>query len=200
MSATINSPSIRKERFGDSNTVGTVYSVAGLTVEEAGVGIVRQTRFTFSAMAFAISDTNTYGAQQIYTFPEGRICVLGAVGTITPTTTSVLASTLNTGVTVQWGIGTVTASAGTLATTMQNVIPGTGVTPVTFTASTTINVAPAAATAAFTATVLGSYDGTSTAVKLFLNMGVPTATDIDGDATLTVDGVVTVTWLLLGDY
>lgn len=68
----------------------------------------------------------------------------------------------------------------------------------TFPSSTVINVAPAAVTgvlANIAAAQVGAIlDGRSTAVDLFLNLGVAAA-DIDGDATVTITGTVAVTWI-----
>ena len=137
-------------------------------------------------------DTEQGGGVKIYDFPEGRILFLGSTASIAVTTTSVLASTLNAGVTCNWGVGTVTQANATVATTEQNLIPVTA-----FTSSATIAVAGATATAALAASA--QFDGTSTAIDMFLNLAVAGATDIDADATVTVAGTILFTWINLGD-
>ena len=166
---------------------GTTVSVA-----EYGVGPVHQTVFTFTALPLTVRDTQTGGGVKIYDFPEGRILFLGATGSIALTTTSVLANTLNAGVTYNWGIGSTTQANGTLATTEQNILQTTNGT-----ASATINVAGAASKGVG---VLTPLDGTTTAIDAYLNVGVASATDIDGNATVTITGTATITWMNLGDY
>lgn len=154
-------------------------------------GIVQKTVLTFAATPITVRNTEQGGGVKIYDFPEGRIAILGAFGSIAMTTTSVIASTLKSGVTCNWGVGTVTQANGTLATTEQNIIQTANIT-----SSATINVAGAAAKSAGAATAL---DGTATAIAAYLNIGVATGTDIDADATVTVTGSVTIHWLNLGD-
>lgn len=180
-----------------TSSVGAVVPVSGtVTVAESGTGNFRRSVFTLTAMPMTIRDTTSPaqgGGQQIYDFPEGRILILGATGSVTVTTTSAIASTLNSGVSCRWGVGTVTQANVTLATTEQDLLPVT-----TFTSGTTINVANTATSAALAASA--QFDGTTTAKDAFFNISVPTATDIDADATVAVNGTVTITWCFLGDY
>lgn len=202
-------PTISKGRPPGCNAVGTAVAVAGLKCEEFGDdgSPIRQTKFTFTNLALTITEISGsaegFASQQIYDFPLGYINILSAVFTGTLTTTSVIADTLNSGVVVNLGIGTaatVGGDAGVLATTRQNVIPGSGETSSGFTSSTVINVASASITTVFAASVSAAHlavqlPGQSTAVDLFLNLGVPTANDIDADATVTVNGTLVVTWI-----
>lgn len=204
----VTSPYILRDRPTALNANvgdGTVQALAGLTGETYGQGPFKTTALHFSAVALAITDALAYSGQKVWTFPAGIINVYGAIGSMTFTTTSAIAGTLNSGVLVSWGIGTVTASNIVLSTTMQNLIPGTGIAVVNFTSSTVINVAPAVSNSFLQSSTPGlstipRFDGTTTAVALFLNLGVPTITDIDADATLTVTGEVNFNWSLLGDY
>ena len=165
-----------------------------VAVQEYGNGVVNRTVFAFTATPITMADVTQGGGVKIYDFPAGRILIMGATGSIAVTTTSTLASTLNTGVTCNWGIGSVVQASATLATTEQNFL-----NVAAFTASATINVAGAAAPGSGIA-VLTSLDGTSTAVDAYLNLAVAGATDIDGDATVTVTGTATLLWINLGDY
>lgn len=183
---------------GGSNATATVGAVAGtgVAVAETGHGAYRVSTFTLTNMSMTIRDTTAPaqgGGQKIYDFPEGRIFVLGATGSVTVTTTSTIASTLNSGVSCRWGVGTVTQANATLATTEQDLLPVT-----TFTSGTTINVANTATSAALAAAA--QFDGTTTAKDAYFNISVPTATDIDADATVAVNGTITIAWLYLGDY
>lgn len=199
-------PSIRRGRpsIFSANQVGSVYALAGLTaVEYGGEGRARSTHFNFAAVSHTLSDTNNYSSQQIYTFPDGAIIIDGGVGSMYFTTTSAIASTLNSGVTCQWGVGSAAASATTLATTMINMLPGSGQTVPTWTSSTVISVAPAVANAYFKGpgTInLNILDGTSTAVKAYLNFAIASTSDIDADATLSITGDILLHWTLQGDY
>lgn len=178
-----------------SIAAGTV-AAATVTAAEQGGTIVHKTILTLSALAVTVVDANVGGGAKIYTFPEGRILLLGAVGSIAVTTTSALASTLNAGVTGNWGLGSVQTTSqgsGTLATTQQDMLATTN-----FTSSATINVAGAASTGKLAASA--QFDGTATAQPVWFNIGVAGATDIDGDATVTVSGTLTLTWVFLGDY
>jgi len=167
---------------------------AYVTATERGDGIYRQTVLTLAALPITMRDTQQGGGAQIYTFPKGRICHLGSIGSIAVTTTSILANTLNTGVTCNWGVGTTTQASATVATTEQDLVNVTA-----FTASATIAVAGAVANGVGPA-VLASHDGTSTAKAAFLNLAVALNTDIDADATVTVNGTITLNWLNVGTY
>lgn len=198
----VATPYSKADRPAATDKVGTVVAKAGLTLKEYGIGIIRQTEFTFTAMAVTITDALAYASQQIYDFPLGRIHMLDCVGWIQMTTTSAIASTLNSGATISWGIGTAAASSLTLATTMMNAMPGSGESVNTFTSSTVINVAATADSgflAAVSAAHLGAIvDGTATAADLYLNLAVPTNTEIDADATVTITGRIILTWMNTG--
>lgn len=164
-----------------------------VTVSERGIGVIHKTTFTFTNMPVSVLDTPQGGGVQVYSWPEGRIFILGGTGSATFTTSTAIASTLNSGVSCRWGLGTVTQSNATLATTEQDLLPVT-----TFTSSTTINVVNTATNSALAAAA--QFDGTATAKVAFFNISVPTATDIDADSTVLVNGSITIAWIQLGDY
>lgn len=166
---------------------------ATVTASESAFGPLHTTLLTCAATPITVGDTATGGGVKIYDFPEGRILILGATGTMTFTTTSILASTLHASITANWGVGTVTQSTGTLSTTQQDLIPTKN-----FTTSATINVANTATSNALAASA--QFDGTATAKDAFLNIGVASGSDIDADATVTCTGTVLITWCFLGDY
>lgn len=172
-----------------SRTGGIVQSVDGLSVVEYGTDHIHSTVFTFANMPLVVRDTEVGGGVKIYQFPKGKILRLGAVMTTTITTASAIASTLNSGVTGNHGLGSTTQASATLATTEQDIVQVTN-----FTSSTTINVAPAAVTA-YGAASLTLLDGSSTATNLFFNIAVATATDIDANADVLINGTATVHWI-----
>ena len=166
---------------------------ATVSVVELGDGIMHQTVFTLTALPLTLADVTVGAGVKIYDFPEGVITIMGASGSVAETTTSALASTLNASVTYNWGVGTVTQANGTLATTEQDIVPTTNGT-----ASATINVAGAASPAARTAAP-AQFNGNTTPIDAYFNVGIAGATDIDGDATVTFTGTITITWMFNGN-
>jgi len=180
------------------NTLSTTTNGVGakngttVTAVEYGNGAIHKTVLTLTALPLTLRDTEQGLGVKIYDFPEGRILFLGATGSVAETTTSTLTSSLNTGVTYNWGVGSTTQANGTLATTEQNIVQTTNGT-----ASATVNVAGAASNGVG---VLTPLDGTTTPLDAFFNVGIAGADDIDGNATTTYTGTVTITWMNLGDY
>ncbi len=92
----------------------------------------------------------------------------------------------NAATSVRFGVGTATASASTLATTMQNVIPATQLA----------NAETGGAAGWDTTNQIAYATGGMSSVlfvnsatpKLFFNIGVQTDTDIDADCVLTING------------
>lgn len=188
-----NGGAVWTDKTDVSLDVGDVPSVSGLSSKtDGGPGGFYRTTITLDNVAQAIVNGTEYQGTKIYDFPEGRVYVVGAVATLQQKTTSVLASTLNASVTGAIGVGTVTASATTLATTMQDIIPTTA-----FTSSATINVAGTAVSAVLASPAV--FDGTATAIDLFLNTAFATTTDVDANATQTISGTIVVSWISLGD-
>lgn len=182
-------------RITDSNDaeieLGTV-PVSTVTAKHVQFGPFVVTTLTLDNVAQSIVNGTEYQGTKIYDFPQCRMNVLGVTATLQQKTTSAIASTLNSGSTGAIGLGTATASATTLATTMVDFLPSTA-----FTSSTTINVAGTAVTAALAASA--QFDGTGTAKDLYLNTAYATTTDVDADATQTISGTVVITWVNLGD-
>lgn len=168
-------------------------SGTGNVATEFGNSVVHQTLLTLTDTPVAVADATQYGGTKIYTFPEGRILVLGVTASVAPKTTTAIATTINSGVAGALSIGTVTASAITLATTMADLLPSTAIVT-----STVINVAAATVTGALAASA--QFDGTATAKAAFLNTSITTATDIDADGTIAYGGTVRISWVFLGDY
>ena len=99
---------------------GTAAIKNAYKVTERGTDVVHKTVFTFNDTPLTFLDTGTGVGFKIYTFPKGRITVLGGSGSMAITTTSALASTLNASAGLFWGVGSVTQAGNiTLATTEQ---------------------------------------------------------------------------------
>lgn len=194
---------IKSPKSSDFVGYGTVNqpTTGHIAVSHEGYGPYIKTTLVLNAVEITITDALAYVGTKIYDFPDGVLRVLDSAAALTLTTTSVIADTLNSGVTVNWGLGTVTASAATLATTMIDVLPGSGGTLPAFTSSTTINEASATDVDymkhADAQDIGAIWDGSSTAKDLYLNLAVPTATDIDADATVEVDGKIVILWSAL---
>lgn len=180
---------------GAAIAAASIGAVNGATVSafETVDGLVRRTVIQVQNLPLTLADAGQGAGVKIYDFPEGRILMLGAVGAMAMITTSVLASTLHGGVTCKWGVGSTIQANATLATTEQDLIPVT-----TLVASATINVTGAQAKASLAAAL--QLDGTTTPVDAFLNVSIPTGTDIDANATVLLTGTIQLTWINLGDY
>ena len=171
----------------------TTPATGSLTVKPEQFGPLHQLTFTLVEVPQSVVNGTEYQGTLLYTFPEGRINVLGCTATLRQKTTSTLASTLNASVTGAIALGTATASNVSLTSTMVDLLPSTA-----FTSSATINVAGTAVSAALAAAA--QFDGTSTAKSMYLNTAFATTTDVDGNATQTISGTITLTFLWLGDY
>ena len=167
--------------------------VSKIKATESGDGIFRQTKLELTAVPVTMRNTEQGGGAQIYQFPKGRITTLGAIGSIAVTTTSALASTLNAESTCNWGVGSVTQTSATVATTEQNLVNVTA-----FTSSETVNVAGPVSKGSGIG-IVTSLDGTSAPIAAFLNLAVASGDDIDGDASVTVTGTIILSYVVLGD-
>jgi hypothetical protein len=169
---------------------GTVNG-ATVTAAEYGKGAVHRTVLTLAATPMTLRDTEQGGGVKVYDFPLGKIIILDAAAAIVPTTHSAILTTLNGGVTGNFGVGTTTQANATVATTEQDIV-----SVAAFTSSTVIDVAPAEATGT------GGYsthDGSATAIDAFLNLAVAGAEDIDANASLLVSGTIEFTWINLAE-
>lgn len=168
-------------------------ATGALLMKNEQFGPFYQTTLSLSDVPQAVVNGTEYQGSLLMTMPEGRFYVIGCVATLQQKTTSALASTLNASVTGAISIGTVTASNVSLTGTMVDLLPSTA-----FTSSATINVAGTAVNAVLASPAV--FDGTSTAKTVYLNTAYATTTDVDGNATQTISGTITLTWVHLGDY
>jgi hypothetical protein len=168
-------------------------AIGAIRVKDERFGSFNKTTIALDNVGQSVVNGTEYQNTKIFTFPEGRILVLGTTSTLRQKTTSVLASTLNASVTGAIALGTAAASAVSLTGTMVDLMPSTA-----FTSSATINVAGTAVSSALAASA--QFDGTSTAKAVYLNTAYATTTDVDADATQTISGTVTLVWVNLGDY
>lgn len=167
-------------------------AIGAIRVKDERFGSFNKTTITLDNVGQSVVNGTEYQSTNIYTFPEGRILVLGVTATLQQKTTSAIASTLNSA-TGAIALGTAAASNVSLTSTMVDLLPSTA-----FTSSTVINVAGTAVKAALAASA--HFDGTTTAKPVYLNTAYATTTDVDADATQTISGTVAIAWVFLGDY
>lgn len=161
---------------------------SGLTKEESD-GLVRQTVFTVSSLAIAMTDATTagsHGYQKLGDFPAGNIAILGTVTDLSVTGDG---SAVASDASVVGSIGTVQTQTdnATLSTTEADIVASTA-------ATLTTDVGAMAGKS----TALAVLDGTSSAKSAYLNFAIPDA-DSSGDGTLTVTGTITMIWVNTGD-
>jgi hypothetical protein len=167
----------------------------GVTATEYGEGVVHKTVLTMSDLTVALTDEAGQVAwlgQKVYDFPAGAIMFIGATADLVCTLSAA-------GVDADWegdfGLGTATAAADdTLTSTEDDLLPTTA------TAAATASVG--AAKGQSTAAEIVVFDGTTTAIDMFLNQLVD---DADHDVTTTAtdmiyNGTITFYWINLGDY
>lgn len=169
-----------------------------VAVKEYGDGLLHKTVLTCTATPITITDdagVAQYGGVKVYDFPEGAICILGAVvnGTLLAGVTGTIIDNWDGDV----AIGTVTATTGaTLTSTEANILPSTAVSAG---ASDKIGVVEAfPVPTALTESGARWLNGTATAIDAFLNFVIDDdATHTSGTAAFT--GTITLFWLNLGD-
>lgn len=165
---------------------------ATVTASEYGVGEkVHTTVLTLAALPQAIVNTSAeYKGTLVYTFPAGRILLLGALASVAQTTTTTIATSIAAGATGAFSLGSAAASATSLTSTMVDMLPSTA-----YTSSATIDVQAAVAKGALAASA--QFDGTTTPVPVYFNSAIATGS-IDGAQTW--NGTLTLTWMSMGDY
>jgi hypothetical protein len=164
---------------------------AAVAVSETGNQAVHRTIFTLTALSITITDATTagaHGSHKLYDFPAGAIQALGCSYDLT---TLAGAGGISDTAAVVGALGSVTTATdnATLTTTEADFIASTAGT-LTAGAGVLQNHGSLVATA---------FDGTTTAVDLFLNVAVPDA-DSSANDTLAVSGTITCLWANLGDY
>lgn len=163
-----------------------------MKIRDIASGGYHSTYLTLADTQIAVTDANAYGGTQILDFPEGRIYVIGCIAELQFGVIGTRASTINNSSTIDWGIGTATASNVTLATTMIDLAPAVDEQAVGDDSAYGAVGSSVLAAAAF-------FDGTGTAKDAFLNVAFSDNTDIDGNGILKVQGSILITWLWLGD-
>lgn len=169
-------------------------ALSGLTAtDNTRDGFLHQVTLTLDDVVQTLPNVGQYIGTKLFTFPTGRINVLGCVATLQEKTTSAILGTLNAGKTGAVSLGSTVAASTTLDGTQADLLPSTA-----WTSGATINVGGTAVSAALVASA--QFDGTTDAKELWLNSAVVTDADLDADATIAWTGTITLTYLALGDY
>ncbi len=160
-----------------------------VAVKETGDGAIHKTKLTCTATPLAFTDVGgagQYCAVKLYDFPEGHLCILGAVisGSITLTESEWIDT---------WegdiALGSAaTASADGQAGTEVDILASTAI------AQATAQVAACPAQSA----VIEYVDGTATAIDLYLNIEIDDEA-AHGSDNGTFTGAVEIAWINVGD-
>ena len=165
----------------------TLNTVTGLSMHDVQSGLIHQTTLTLAGVPQTITNgASEYTGTKLFTYPAKRILVLGTNVSLAPTTTSTLSTTITTGTSGAFALGTVT-NDGTLTTTKADHLASTA-----YTSSTTINVAAAAVVAGLAASVI--QDGTGGAKSVYFNNTIATNS---ADGSMTWAGTIKISWVPL---
>jgi len=157
------------------------------TATEYGDGVIHQTALALTLTGtndLDLADGNHGTGVKVYTFPAGRILILGA--------TIDASVAYNNKVTGNFYLAcgsAVGADDADLTSTEADIIPRT-----TIDGSQT---SPEDWHAALAASA--HFDGTATAKDLYVNVACPDASNT-GASTYAITGTLTITWINLGDY
>ena len=178
----------KSQSRAQKRTFGAQTAVSGIRREFIGSDRIR---LHLTALPISITSALKYGSQKLLDFPAGRIQIVGGLASLAFAVTTARAGTINADAAMDWSIGSAAASSVTLATTMVDIIAKQ---------DKTLDGADAAYTTAQAAAVTAAvFDGTGTALDAFLNIGFPTATDVDGDGTVAVTGTIDLVYKNFGD-
>lgn len=193
MSITSSSPTIHRGRPNTSDDVGSVPTgIAGVVATEyGGSDIVRKTVFTFTNFTQAIVDATTNGAHggtKIYDFPTGALLFVGTP--VTKLTIARVGSAIAAGAAVVASLGsaTVANTNATLTSTEADILPST---------ASTLSSGTGNVYSSNSATLQIGASASNAATDMYLNFAIPDA-DCSGNDSLTVNGTIEVTWILLG--
>ncbi len=157
-----------------------------VTATEYGEGAFRQTVLTLDALPVSVVGATGigFGGVKAYTFPEGRILVLGVIASLL---IDPLSSNLDVADGGDIGLGTVIVADADLGDS----------TDVDLCAA--IDLDPIGTAVGGELAASAQFDGTSTAKTLNVNVLIDDA-DIGATEAIGVDGTITISWVSLGDY
>lgn len=133
-----------------------------------------------------------YAGLKIATFPKGRIWVHGAVGTISSVDVSGSANIADAG-SGDYSFGTTATTDVTLATTEVNLGPSAALIDPFVTGVGSANASSVLAAGAL-------FDGSTTAVPIYMNIRFDTGDVTTGDGAADVTGKLVIKWSYLSDF
>lgn len=168
-------------------------SVATVTASQQGIGLQNRTVLTLDAVELTVGNTTgvSFGGVKLYDFPVGRTLIdsvllsnvsvgLGNAGNATP-----IAGTHGG----DMSLGSTAPDDGTLTGADVDLCPSTSIDPISG------GIAGAALAAA------AQFDGTTTALDLYLNMLIDDLDVADGASdVLEISGQIEILWRLGGNY
>lgn len=185
-----------------SNNIGAVASASSATVvpNEYGDSLIHQTLLSYAALPVTTGNTTgaSFGSKQVYTLPQGRIFVvsnLAYFNQITFNTAAGVDGDIAGGGSGDYSMGSTATADATLSSTDVDLLPSTAMLDPFVAGVGRSNVGSALAAAA-------AFDGTTTALSLYLNAIIDDADVADGAASDNVyfTGWSRLTWIFLGDY
>jgi hypothetical protein len=182
-----------------ASTKGTVGTQSGLTGVEYVLGNYHQVILTLTAMELETMDaagTVAGGGTNVYTFPEGLICTLGAV--IDGTMTGAGAAYMLTNWVGDVALGTTEFddTASPMVTTQQDILKNTAVAA----ADQLVGILDAvSAPALYTESGASWIDGTAAAEDVWLNVLIDENAANEDNATNTITGTIEFSYIVLGD-
>jgi hypothetical protein len=168
---------------------GAAAGTGVLAVEDGIAGAIQQTTLKFTDLVVTVANTTgaSFGSQKIYDFPQGRIHLLGGRANLT----------LNWAGTDIAAAGSGDFSLGTTATADATL----GGTDVDLMASTALldPFVLGIGTGKGNLVTSTAFDGTATAIDMFLNIIIDDADVDDADTDpVTIDGTITFSWINYG--
>lgn len=170
-------------------------------------GAVNKTTITVTDLPILITDALAYGSAKVLDFSQGQILILGAtcslqfaVYTAGNAVTTDRSTCITDDASLTFGVGSVAASAATLADTMVDMIlKGTKVLDDDVTGQSLSSYTVAAQGIGSAASKL--HDGSSSAVDAYLNLGLENGAHVAAaGGVIRVSGTIVIVYSYLGDY
>lgn len=179
---------------GNAATVGAINATTGLSVDvKYGLAGNFLLTFTLAAVSLTVTDAGASGASgslKLFDFVQAGVVALACRQDYTAFAEGAALTGAAGDAAFVMGLGSVAANAGDGVLTSTEVDFGAVTSTITLSAGT--------ATATKFSCVAAVFDGTGTAVDLYLNWCGSAAT-IDANSTISVTGTITVAGILIGD-
>lgn len=183
---------VNKQLAEGSGASKAVAAASTVLVNDAAVGDIHSTTITMNGVLVTVGNTTgvSFGGTKLIDFPAGRIQVMGAyqsgitfgltnAGNLTPITSAMGGDV---------SFGTTAPTDGTLTGADVDIVPSASIDPIS--GGCAISRLAASAT----------FDGTTTAIDVFVNVLIDDADVGDGASdVLEVSGTLVINWIFAGD-